>query len=120
MENKLKRDRKVRHSVRKFRARKRIKGTEERPRLVLFKSLKYLYAQVVNDSVGHTICGTSTLKSTAKNAKNIDSAVELGTIVGVLLKDKGISKVVFDRNGCLYHGKIKAFADSVRAEGINF
>ena len=120
MENILKRDKKVRREVRKFRTRKRVNGTEERPRLVIIKSLKYLYAQLINDVQGKTITGTSSLKSGLKNSKNIDAAIELGKVVGGLLKEKGINKVVFDRNGYLYHGKVKAFADSVRETGIDF
>ena len=124
MDNKLIRDKKVRRNIRKFRARKKIVGTNQRPRLVLVKTLKYLYVQLINDLDGVTIAGCSTLneelKKKFKNAKNQEAAIALGKIAGKMIKDKGFERIVFDRNGCLYHGKIKAFADAVREAGIDF
>jgi len=124
MENKLKRDKNLRRNVRKFRIRKRVVGTQERPRLVIVKSLRYLYAQLINDSESKTIIGFSTLSKELvekiDNTKNIEASKFFGEFVGEKLTEKGISKIVFDRNGYLYHGKVKAFADAVRSKGIEF
>jgi large subunit ribosomal protein L18 len=125
MENKLKRDKNLRRNVRKFRIRNRVVGTQERPRLVLIKSLKYLYAQIINDNENNTIVGFSTLNKDVagkldKSKKNLEASKFFGEIVGTELITKGNKKVVFDRNGYLYHGKVKAFADAVRSKGIEF
>lgn len=111
----IKKERRIR---RKFRSKKNIKGTESRPRLVVYRSNLYLYAQIVDDSKGFTIYGSSTQK--LGRPCNIKIAEKFGEEFGKAIKDKGIEKVVFDRNGFLYHGKIKAFADAVRKAGINF
>lgn len=125
MENKLKRHKNLRRDVRKFRIRKAVSGTQDRPRLVLIKSLKYLYAQIINDNANQTIVGFSTLNKEMaeklnKSRKSLDASKSFGEFVGEKLSEKGISKVVFDRNGYLYHGKVKAFADAVRSKGIEF
>ena len=125
MENKLKRDKNLRRNVRKFRIRQRVAGTHERPRLVIVKSLKYLYAQIINDNENKTLVGFSTsskdmAEKLEKSRKNLDASKFFGELVGEKLAEKGINKVVFDRNGYLYHGKVKAFADAVRSKGIEF
>jgi len=124
MDRKLVRDKELRREVRKFRIHKKIKGSNERPRLVFNKTLKYLYAQLINDSKGITIKGFSTISKDLNiettNRKNIISAKILGEFVGAKLKELGVDKIVFDRNGYLYHGKVKIFADAVRSKGIQF
>jgi large subunit ribosomal protein L18 len=121
---KLTRDKYTRRAERKMRIRKTVSGTLERPRLVLYKSLKYLYAQIIDDSNQKTLIGCSTLakdiKGKLKSCSNKDAAKMLGGYLGEKAKTKGIKKVVFDRNGYLFHGVVKVFADSVRETGIEF
>ncbi|HBB13032.1 MAG TPA: 50S ribosomal protein L18 [Treponema sp.] len=106
---------------RKVHIRKSVYGTAERPRLTVFKSGKNLYAQVINDDEGNTLASISTLEKDFIALKaNIDSATKLGEALGARLKDKNITKVVFDRNGYLYHGVVKALADATRKAGIEF
>jgi len=111
----IKKERRIR---RKFRSKKNITGTEARPRLVVYKSNLYLYAQIVDDVKGFTLFGSSTKK--LGNPCNIKLAEKFGEEFGKILVEKGIKTVVFDRNGFLYHGKLKAFADAVRKAGIEF
>jgi large subunit ribosomal protein L18 len=106
---------------RKVHIRKSIYGTAERPRLTVFKSGRNLYVQVVDDDKGHTLASISTLEKDFVDLKaNIASATKLGEALGSRLKDKNITKVVFDRNGYLYHGVVKALADATRKAGIEF
>ncbi len=106
---------------RKIHIRKSIYGTAERPRLTVFKSGRNLYAQVVDDDKGHTLASISTLEKEFIGLKaNIASAEKIGEALGARLKDKNITKVVFDRNGYLYHGVVKALADATRKAGIEF
>ncbi len=111
----IKKERRIR---RKFRSKKKIKGTSERPRLVVYRSNLYLYAQVVDDTKGFTMYGSSTIK--IGRPCNIKIAEKFGEEFGKNLVEKGINKIVFDRNGYLYHGKIKAFADAIRKAGVIF
>lgn len=123
MDNKLKRNKNIRRAVRIFRIRTKVSGTTDRPRLLFTKTLKYLYAQIINDSENKTLFSMTTLNNediNTKSFKNKEVAVLFGQLVGDKLKEKGIEKLVFDRNGYLYHGKVKAFADAVRERGINF
>ncbi|MDR0675684.1 MAG: 50S ribosomal protein L18 [Elusimicrobiota bacterium] len=123
MDTKIKRDKKLRKEVRNFRIRKKVKGTNERPRLLFIKTLKYLYAQIINDETGKTITGFTTLKKEtikSKSLKNLEASNLFGEFVGKKMKEIGIKQLVFDRNGYLYHGRVKTFADAVRKEGINF
>jgi len=115
--------RKDRLKKRHIRVRKKVAGTAERPRLYVRKSLKHLYAQVVDDSpeAGSktlAIFTTATKDNNGKHSANVNAAVELGKIVGTELKARGITQVVFDRGGYRYHGVVKAIADSVRETGI--
>ncbi len=106
---------------RKVHIRKRIAGTAEKPRMSVFKSNRYLYVQVVDDSVGNTIASASSLEPDLKDIKrNVEGAGKLGELMGKRLIDKKIESVVFDRNGYLYHGLIKAIADGARKAGIKF
>ena len=109
---------------RKLRIRRKISGTPERPRLSVFRSLKHIYAQVVDDVAGKTLAHCSTLAKDVKpqtdDAKKSDAAKLVGKTIAAQLKSKGISKIVFDRNGYLYHGRIKALAEGAREGGLEF
>lgn len=109
---------------RKLRIRRKISGTEERPRLSVFRSLKHIYAQVVDDVAGKTVAHCSTLakdlKAQADDSKKTDAATLVGKTIAAQLKAKGITKIVFDRNGYLYHGRIKALAEGAREGGLEF
>ena len=111
----------------KHRIRKRVQGTEARPRLTIFRSVAHMYVQVVDDATGRTIASASTVEPTVKgslpkNAKggNIEGAKAIGKTIAERLLEKGVKRVVFDRNGFLYHGRVKAVADSARAAGLEF
>lgn len=106
---------------RKIHIRKRISGTAERPRMSVFRSNRSLYIQVIDDTVGKTIASASTLEKDLKDIKrNVEGAEKLGEIMGKRLLEKNITTVVFDRNGYLYHGIVKAMADGARKAGIQF
>ncbi|MDC7238827.1 MAG: 50S ribosomal protein L18 [Spirochaetales bacterium] len=106
---------------RKKHVRKRISGTAERPRLTVFKSNKNLSLQVIDDLKGHTLVSASTLeKDLAAIKVNVEGGAQLGKVIGERMKAAGISTIVFDRNGYMYHGVVKAIAEAARAEGIQF
>lgn len=110
---------------RRFVIRKKISGTKELPRLSVHRSLKNLYAQLVDDATGKTILSLSTsspaLKDTLKkDAGNVKGAFALGTALAAACKEKGITAIVFDRSGYLYHGRVKALADAARKGGLKF
>lgn len=109
---------------RKLRIRKKIDGTVERPRLSVFRSAKHMYAQVIDDSAGTTLAAASTMskdvKSSVTEAVKIDAAKAVGKAIAAACLAKGVDKVVFDRNGFLYHGRIKALADAAREAGLKF
>ena len=106
---------------RKIHILKSIYGTAELPRLTVFKSGRNLYAQVINDDEGRTHAAISTLEKDFIALKaNVESAKKLGEALGARLKEKNINTVVFDRNGYLYHGVVKALADATRSAGIVF
>ena len=106
------------------RIRKKIAGTQERPRLCVHRSLKNLYAQIIDDDSGKVLFGMSTMKKelrdSLKNGGNIDAAMKLGEAFGAIAQEKGIKKVSFDRGGYLYHGRVKAFAEGARKAGMEF
>jgi large subunit ribosomal protein L18 len=103
------------------RIRNKVKGTPERPRLAVYRSLVHIYAQVIDDRAGLTIVSASTSeKSVTISGGNIAGAKEIGKLVAERAKEKGINKVVFDRGGYLYHGRIKALADAAREAGLEF
>jgi len=113
------------HARRKYHIRKRVSGTAERPRLVVFRSLKHMYVQFVDDDAARTLLAVSTLSSEAaeglKDAKSkVDAGFKLGMIAGEKAKKNGIEKVVFDRGGFLFTGRIKAVADGARKAGLQF
>jgi large subunit ribosomal protein L18 len=109
---------------RKFRIRNKISGTDERPRLTVFRSARHIYAQVVDDVDGRTIAAASTLsrdlKGTLESDSKTDAAKKVGALVAKICLEKKVEKVVFDRNGYLYHGRVKALADAAREAGLNF
>lgn len=109
---------------RHYRLRRFLKGTAERPRLAVFRSNKHIYAQIIDDTVGQTIASASTkekaLASTLKATWNVEAATAVGTAVAKKALEKGISKVVFDRGGYIYHGKVKALAEAAREAGLEF
>jgi large subunit ribosomal protein L18 len=110
-----------RRKRRKTRIRGRINGTADRPRISVFKSNRYLYAQAVNDEAGATLTSCSTVHGAGKGIKlTVEGAGKLGKIFGEELKSSGFKTAVFDRNGYLYHGVVKAFADGVRESGVTF
>lgn len=106
------------------RVRKKISGTGERPRLCVFRSAKHIYAQVIDDVTGTTLVSASTLdeavKGKLKYTGNKEAAHEVGKLVGNKAVEKGIKKVVFDRGGYLYHGRVKELADGAREAGLEF
>ena len=106
------------------RLRNRFSGTAERPRLAVFRSNNHMYAQIIDDTVGNTLVSASTLdkelKAELEKTNNVDAASKLGTVIAKKALDKGITTVVFDRGGFIYHGKIKALADAAREAGLNF
>ena len=100
--------------------RKKIFGDSKRPRLVVFRSHKHIYAQLVDDLAQKTLLESSSLEKNIKGLKKIEQADKVGTLIAKKAKDKGIKKVVFDRNGYLYHGRIQQVADGARKEGLLF
>ena len=112
------------------RIRKKLKGTSDRPRLAIFRSVAHIYAQVIDDSKGATIAAASSTEKGAldtsdkdkpgRSGGNVAAAKEIGKRVAERAKEKGIDKVVFDRGGYLYHGRVKALADAAREAGLEF
>ncbi|MGI8744677.1 MAG: 50S ribosomal protein L18 [Bryobacteraceae bacterium] len=103
------------------RIRQRVRGTEQRPRLAVFRSLSHIYAQVIDDGKGRTVAAASSSeKSASITGGNLAGAKEVGKLIAERAKSKGIDKVVFDRGGYLYHGRIKALADAAREAGLEF
>ncbi|KAB2841432.1 50S ribosomal protein L18 [bacterium] len=106
---------------RKLRIRRKITGTQERPRLTIYRSLKHIYAQVIDDSTGRTLVSASTNeKGQPEGRRNKASATDLGKRIAEKAKSAQVEKVVFDRNGYIYHGCVKAFADAAREAGLQF
>jgi large subunit ribosomal protein L18 len=111
----------------KYRIRKRVQGSEARPRLTIFRSVAHMYVQVVDDLTGRTIASASSTEpavkgSLPKAAKggNVEGAKAIGKTIAERLLEKGVKRVVFDRNGFLYHGRVKAVADAAREAGLEF
>ena len=105
------------------RVRKRVEGTAERPRLVVFRSARHIYAQVVDDLQGRTITSASSLEPAFRGEQrgsNIPAAGRVGRVVAERARAAGVAKVVFDRGGYLYHGRVKALAEGARAGGLEF
>ena len=106
------------------RLRNRYSGTAERPRLAVFRSNNHMYAQIIDDSVGHTLVAASTvekeIKAELENTDTVDAAAYVGTVIAKRALEKGIKEVVFDRGGFIYQGKIQALADAAREAGLEF
>ena len=106
------------------RIRSRLSGTPEQPRLAVFRSNNHMYAQIIDDTVGNTLVSASTLQKDVKaeleKTNDVEAAAYLGTVIAKKAIEKGITSVVFDRGGFIYHGKIKALADAAREAGLNF
>jgi large subunit ribosomal protein L18 len=103
------------------RIRRRVAGSEERPRLAIFRSTNHIYAQIIDDQKGHTLAAAaSTEKDLRGKGGNVEGAKMIGQKVAERAKEKGVTKVVFDRGGYLYHGRVKALADAARAAGLEF
>lgn len=110
--------------TRRRRVRRRVLGSDGRPRLSVYRSLNHIYAQVVSDDSGRTLAAASTLspelREALKSRRNLAAAKAVGKTIAERCLDKGISQVVFDRNGFLYHGRLKALADAAREAGLKF
>ena len=102
------------------RIRRRLAGTPERPRLAVFRSVKHIYAQIIDDTQGHTVASASSHEKDGVNGGNVAGAKAIGKLVAQRAQEKGIKAVVFDRGGYLYHGRVKALADSAREAGLEF
>ena len=109
---------------RQKRVRKKVSGTDQRPRLCVFRSLKHIYAQVISDETGTTMASVSTLsgelKGKLKKTKGVEAAKQVGALLAKICKEKNINSVVFDRNGFLYHGRVKAVAEAAQEGGLKF
>ncbi|HRH37819.1 MAG TPA: 50S ribosomal protein L18 [Flavobacteriales bacterium] len=113
--------REVRRNKIKTRVRKKVAGTPERPRLSVYRSNTGMYAQIIDDEAGRTLVSTSSLKDKkATGIPKIEQAKIVGAAIAQAAKAAGIDKVVFDRNGYLYHGRVKALAEAAREAGLNF
>ena len=120
-------DRNARHlrKVRQARVRKKVSGTPERPRLSVFRSLKHIYAQVIDDTTGRTIAAASSQEALKSSTEAVSGTkTDVSAAVGKALADRalaaGVTRVVFDRGGCKYHGRVKALADGSREGGLQF
>ncbi len=102
------------------RIRHRVRGTAERPRLAVFRSLKHIYAQVIDDAQGRTLVAASSSEKNGVAGGNVAGAKAVGKLLAERAKQNGIQKVVFDRGGYLYHGRVKALADAAREAGLEF
>lgn len=112
----------TRRTRRRIGIRKRVSGTGAIPRLSIYRSLRHVYAQVVNDLDGTTLCAASTMDKgfDADTTGNVEAAKAVGKLIAQRAKDKGIEKVVFDRGGFRYHGRVRALADAAREGGLKF
>ena len=119
-----KKTRAERRAARHRRVRRKVHGTSERPRLNVFRSLKHIYAQVIDDNAGHTICAASTLspdlREKTEGLTKKDQAKLVGLKIAELCKEKNITRVVFDRGGYKYHGRVAALAEGAREGGLEF
>ncbi len=120
----VKSERLVKRFRRKKSIRKRIEGSVERPRLSIFRTSSHMYAQIIDDTTGNTIASASTLskelKGKLKSSGNVEAAKKVGELIAKVAKKNKINTVAFDRNGFLYHGRVKALADAARDGGLEF
>lgn len=124
--SKIKKNRRLQRTRRHFRVRRKVRGTADRPRLVVYRSLKHFEGQLVDDLSGETLFGVSTqapaLRDSAveEGPRKVQQAFAAGQLLAERARDKGIDAVVFDRGGYKYHGRVKAFADGARKGGLKF
>jgi large subunit ribosomal protein L18 len=112
--------REIRQRIHK-RIRRRVDGTQERPRLAVFRSLHHIYAQIIDDQQGHTLVAAASIEKDLRGkGGNVEGAKAIGKAVAERAKEKGIKQVVFDRGGYQYHGRVKALADAAREAGLEF
>lgn len=114
-----------RRTLRRKRVRKRLRGTDAKPRLSVFRSARHIYAQIISDESGRTIASASTVASDLRDqlagkTGNKDAAAKVGELIARRAGEAGVSAVVFDRNGFLYHGRIQRLADAAREAGLKF
>jgi large subunit ribosomal protein L18 len=112
-------------TLRQARVRKRVRGTDQRPRLTVFRSLNHIYAQVISDESGRTLAAASSMSAQVRDklagkSGNKNAAREVGQLVARLARDAGVESVVFDRNGFLYHGRVRTLAEAAREGGLQF
>ncbi len=105
---------------RQARVRRSVRGSADVPRLTVFRSNKHMYAQVISDDTGQTLASASTLKIDGQGTGNRSAARKVGELIGELCKERNIERVIFDRNGFLFHGRIKEVADGAREAGLKF
>jgi large subunit ribosomal protein L18 len=124
MQSKIKQKKVALRAKRKKKVRGKIFGTVERPRLSVFRSLNQIYAQIIDDTTGKTLVSASStskeLKDSLKNGSNVEAAKKVGELLAKKAADNKVTSVSFDRNGYLYHGRVKALADSAREAGLKF
>ncbi len=114
-------DRAKARAHRHLRVRSKVSGTASRPRLSVFRSAKHIYAQVIDDVTGTTLCSASSMaKDFGENGGNVEGAKKVGTMIAEACREKGIEEVVFDRGGYVYHGRVAALADGAREAGLKF
>lgn len=115
-------DRATKRVTRRVRVRRKVRGSDNRPRLSVFRSLHHLYAQVISDESGRTLVSAATTDKalTVTSKHSVNAAKAVGRAIAERCREKGISQVVFDRNGFLYHGRIKALAEAAREAGLTF
>ena len=120
----LRKEKELARKRRKKRVGRKVRGTPERPRLCVFKSSRHIYAQIIDDSRGNTLVAASSLNSALRAGARVqgilDAAKRVGTLIAEKALAKKVQKVVFDRNGFLYHGRVKALADAARDKGLDF
>jgi large subunit ribosomal protein L18 len=120
----IKKDRRAPRDLRHARIRRRVRGTADRPRLAVFRSLNHIYAQLIDDDTGRTLVAADSRSKTFlgehRTGGNVAAATAVGTLLAQRAKERGIQRVVFDRGGYQYHGRVKALADAARAGGLVF
>ncbi len=120
----LSNQREIARGRRQRRVRKKVRGTDERPRLCVFRSNKHIYAQIISDETGVTLASVSSLskglRGAFKKSKGIEAAKQIGLALAKVCKEKNIASVVFDRNGFLFHGRVKAVAEGAKEGGLAF
>jgi large subunit ribosomal protein L18 len=119
----INKDNRIARARRQARVRKRVRGTDQRPRLCVFRSNAHIYAQVISDESGRTLAAASTASGALKDqgkGSNRDAAKRVGELVAKVCQERGIHEVVFDRNGYLYHGRVRVLAEAAREAGLKF